>query len=127
MALLKDSIITGDLRVTGTIYGGGLGTLASKSSIGNHTYTKPTGATSRTADVAVNTTTVNSITAVGTLPSLTVTSTSVVTGGSTTNIPNISKKTVVTGGSTTNIPNVTAVGSVPSLSYTARSVGSASG
>lgn len=35
--------------------------------------------------------------------------------------------TVVTGGTTTNVPNVTAVGSVPSLSYTARTVGSASG
>ena len=46
----------------------------------------------------------------------------------TTNTPtSVTKKTVVTGGSTTAIPNVTAVGSVPSLSYTARSVGSASG
>lgn len=35
--------------------------------------------------------------------------------------------TVVTGGTTTDVPNVTAVGSVPSLSYTARTVGSASG
>ena len=56
------------------------------------------------------------------MPSLTVTDTDVVTGGTTTAIPNISKKTVVTGGTTTNIPNVTAVGSVPSLTYTARSI-----
>lgn len=72
------------------------GTLATKSTIGNHSVTTPTGATSRTADVALNTTTVNSITDVGALPSLTVTATNVVTGGTTTAIPNISKKTVVT-------------------------------
>ncbi len=74
---------------------GAFGDLAIKSSIGNHTYVKATG-TSRSTDVALDSTTVNSITAVGTLPSLTITSTTVVTGGSTTNIPNISKKTVVT-------------------------------
>ena len=46
----------------------------------------------------------------------------------TTNTPTVvTKKTVVTGGTTTSIPNVTGVGSAPSLSYTARSVGSASG
>ena len=73
-----------------------LGSLATGGSIGNHSVTTPTGATSRTADVALNTTTVNSITAVGTLPSLTVTPTNVVIGGSTTAVPNISKKTVVT-------------------------------
>lgn len=145
MAQLKDSLITGDLRVTGTIYGNAnlsslnasgtglgsngqvlkstgtglawltLGSLASKSTISNHSVTIPTGETSRTADVAVNTTTVNSITGVGTLPSLTVTATDVVTGGTTTAIPNISKKTVVTGvtkktvvtgGSTTAVPNI---------------------
>lgn len=92
-----------------------LGGLASKSTISNHSVTIPTGETSRTADVAVNTTTVNSITGVGTLPSLTVTATDVVTGGTTTAIPNISKKTVVTGvtkktvvtgGSTTAVPNI---------------------
>lgn len=92
-----------------------LGTLASKSTISNHSVTTPTGATSRTANVELNTTTVNSITAVGTLPSLTVTATDVVTGGTTTAIPNISKKTVVTGvtkktvvtgGSTTAVPNI---------------------
>lgn len=80
-----------------------------------HTVTTPTGATTRTTDVALNTTTVNSITAIGTLPSLTITDTNVVTGGTTTAIPNISKKTVVTGvtkktvvigGSTTDIPNI---------------------
>lgn len=47
--------------------------------------------------------------------------------GWTTNVPTaVTKKTVVTGGSKTNIPNVTGVGSAPSLSYTARTVGSAS-
>lgn len=71
MAQLKDSLIAGDLRVTGTIYGGGLGTLASKNSIGNHTYTKPTGATSRTADVALNTTSVlGSVKSAGATPTL---------------------------------------------------------
>ena len=51
--------------------------MATKSSISDHSVTTPTGATSRTADVAVNTTTVNSITAVGTLPSLSYTAKSI--------------------------------------------------
>ena len=91
------------------------GILATKSTIGDHSVTTPTGATSRTQDVTLNTTTVNSITAVGTLPSLIITATNVVTGGTTTAVPNISKKTVVTdvtkktvvtGGSTTAVPNI---------------------
>lgn len=55
----------------------------------------------------------------------------------TTNTPtSVTKKTVVTsatfndvvtGGTTTSIPNVTSAGSAPTLQYTARSVGSASG
>ena len=112
-----------------------MGTLAGKSSIGDHTYTKPTGATSRTADVAVNKTTVNSITAVGTLPSLTVTATDVVTGGTTTAVPNISKKTVVTSASVSNeiltistgdsVTVGTAINAYTAL--TTSSIGSASG
>lgn len=50
----------------------GLGTLATKSTIENHSYT-PAGSVSVTPTVTVNTTTVNSITAVGELPSLSMT------------------------------------------------------
>lgn len=190
MAQLKDSIITGDLRVTGTIYGLlhgggssaaltttanaiayfsdtagtfaskpsgngalyatstngaltfgtlpiaqggtgatsatnartnlGLGTLATKSSIADHSYTYPTGATSRTADVALNTTTVNSITAVGTLPELTITSTAC------DDITAWSAGTMFSAAVNNEVLTFTA-GTAPNLSYTARSVGSASG
>ena len=50
----------------------GLGTLATKSTISDHSYT-PAGSVSVTPEVTVNTTTVNSITAVGELPSLSMT------------------------------------------------------
>ena len=100
--------------------------LASYSAIANHTYTKPTGSTTRTADVALNSTTVNSITAVGTLPELTITPTDVVTGGTKTSITPVTSKTVVTsvtpntvviGGTTTGIPNVTSVGTMFTATY----------
>lgn len=94
--------------------------------IATHTYTKPTGSTTRTADVALNTTTVNSITDIGALPALTITPTNVVTGGTTTAITPVTSKTVVTGvtpntvvtgGTTTDIPNVTGVGTMFAASY----------
>lgn len=42
-------------------------------------------------------------------------------------VTSVTPATVVTGGSKTNIPNVTGVGTLPSLAYTSRTVGSASG
>lgn len=42
-------------------------------------------------------------------------------------VTSVTPATVVTGGTKTGIPNVTGVGTLPSLSYTAKTVGSASG
>lgn len=117
MAVLKDSLITGDLRVTGTIYGGvklvgnldwsyiqnkpTLGTLAAKSTIADHSITTPTGGTSRTTDVTLNTATVlSSVKSAGAVPTL---GTAIPADDITvwmTNIPTaVTKKTVVTSAS----------------------------
>ena len=109
------------------------GTDISADDITTWTTNTPTVVTKKTVVTGGTTTNITPVTKKTVVTS--VTPATVVTGGTTTDVPNVSKKTVVTsvtpatvvtGGTTTDVPNVTGVGTLPSLAYTARSVGSAS-
>ena len=81
-----------------------LGTAFSVKAVNAFTANTPTAVTPATVVTGGSTTAIPNISKKTVVTG--VTKKTVVTGGSTTNIPNITKKTVVTGGSTTAVPNI---------------------
>ena len=106
-------------KTTGVTIGTGTGT-ANYTPAGSVTTTRAT-------DVAVNTTTVNSITEVGTLPTLTKVTTS--TTGDIPVLTNVSASHTLTVNhsdptfSTSNVYSITGVGSLPTMTYDATAEG----
>lgn len=116
----------GNLSVSGTYSKTTVVTIGTGTGTANYT---PAGSvtTTRATDVAVNTTTVNSITGVGTLPTLTTSTTS--TTGDIPVLTDVSASHTLTVNhsdptfSTSNVYSITGVGSLPTMTYDATADG----
>lgn len=98
----------------------GLGTLATKSSIADHSVTTPTGATSRTQDVTLKNNTAATVTSAGTWPTLGTAFTipNVTAAGTASYTNGILTITNTTIGTEFTVPNVTSIGTKPTFGTT---------
>lgn len=98
----------------------GLGTLATKSSISDHSVTTPTGATSRTQDVTLKNNTAATVTSEGTWPTLGTAFTipNVTAAGTASYASGVLTITNTTTGTAFTVPNVTSIGTKPTFSTT---------